>query len=209
MPLILILIHDPALQEAIIEQIAAAKLCEFFVAKDAGDLGALPPSSVVIVDDVAFSASGLVLPEDVVLLLLGDPENTESATETFPKPFRLGHLVSRVQFYLETAPLLRNRPVEFGPYRLEPQSRHVVRQGADDPIRLTEKETALLVFLHGKEDGASRQEILAFVWGYDDRIDTRTLETHIYQLRRKLDVDGEEWILNEAGVYRLARSALS
>jgi len=94
--------------------------------------------------------------------------------------------------------------VTFGPYRLESQNRRVLRDNEADPIRLTEKETALLVYLAQNKTPSTRQDILANVWGYDERIDTHTLETHIYQLRRKLDREGENWLLSEAGAYRLA-----
>ena len=72
---------------------------------------------------------------------------------------------------------------------------------------LTEKETALLVFLGHSHEPVTRRDILAAVWGYDENIDTHTLETHIYQLRRKLDGKDENWLINEAGAYRLAREA--
>jgi DNA-binding response OmpR family regulator len=61
----------------------------------------------------------------------------------------------------------------------------------------------LLVFLAAQPQPVTRRDILAGVWGYDERIDTHTLETHIYQLRRKLDGD---WLVNEAGAYRLVPS---
>jgi DNA-binding response OmpR family regulator len=116
----------------------------------------------------------------------------------------LGHLATRLRYYLETAPLLRDRVIAFGPHRLEPQNRRILRGDETEAIRLTEKETALLVFLAQSKEPATRKDILASVWGYDERIDTHTLETHIYQLRRKLDSSGENWLINEAGTYRLA-----
>jgi len=45
------------------------------------------------------------------------------------------------------------------------------------------------------------------VWGYDERIDTHTLETHIYQLRKKLEAEkdsNDNWLIFEGGTYRLA-----
>jgi len=51
-----------------------------------------------------------------------------------------------------------------------------------------------------------RDELLSEIWGYDSRLTTHTLETHIYRLRQKSENAGEgpELVLTEAGGYRLA-----
>ncbi len=209
-----ILIPDAALSDAVIEQIKAAKLEPPRVIES---LSAVPAQAddgapdILIVNDPGsekkteeFTKSLEARKDKPVVLMLGGAADMAGVDESFSKPFRLGHLMSRLKYYLETAPLLRDRAVAFGPYRLEPQNRHVLRVGEADPIRLTEKETALLVFLAQNKTPATRQDILANVWGYDERIDTHTLETHVYQLRRKLDKEGENWLPNDAGTYRLA-----
>ena len=56
-------------------------------------------------------------------------------------------------------------------------------------INLTEKESRLLNFiLENKENVVKKDEILINVWGITERINTHTLETHIYSLKKKLDV---------------------
>ncbi len=55
-------------------------------------------------------------------------------------------------------------------------------------INLTEKESRLLNFiLENKENVLKKDEILINVWGITERINTHTLETHIYSLKKKLD----------------------
>ncbi len=208
---IVLLIPDAALREAVIEQIKAAKLG---VPRIADSVQAVDPKTdksppIVILDDQGEKNRSIIAAlnereEKPVLLMLGTTDDIEGLTESFPKPFRLGHLITKLRYYLETTPLLRNRIVSFGPYRLESNKRQITRDQAPEPIRLTEKETALLVFLAQNQEAVTRKEILEYVWGYDERIDTHTLETHIYQLRRKLDKEGESWIISESGTYRLA-----
>jgi DNA-binding response OmpR family regulator len=66
---------------------------------------------------------------------------------------------------------------------------------------LTDKETALLLALYeAKEQGVSNDILLSTIWGYQEGIDTHTLQTHIYRLRQKLE--GIEIITQEGG-YRL------
>ena len=57
--------------------------------------------------------------------------------------------------------------------------------------KLTEKETEILWKLLNKIDHRIPQnELLKEVWGYDESIETRTLETHIYRIRKKLNSIG-------------------
>ena len=214
---IFLIIPDAALRDAVGEQIKAARIgavqsvdqpqlwLKQYTAKN---------DDIILIDhsDTDKKIDALLqslneIPEKPVILMLGGAEENESVAESFSKPFRLGHLIARLRFYIETAPLLRDKPVIFGPYRLEPQNRRILCTNQSEPIRLTEKETALLVFLGHSPEPVTRRDILAGVWGYDERIDTHTLETHIYQLRRKLDGKDENWLINEAGAYRLARES--
>jgi DNA-binding response OmpR family regulator len=211
MTALFLLISTPALRDAVQEQIVAAKIQAPRLAQTAQELQKLcdgAPSCVVVIDHAAYDkkvvADLAARADKPIVLLLGEAEDIENIAETFDLPLRLGHLISRLRFYLETAPLLRNRAVNFGRFRLEPQNRRVV-SAAIGEVLLTEKETALLAFLAHSAEPVTRREILAEVWGYDERIDTHTLETHIYQLRRKLDAGGENWLINEAGAYHLSR----
>ena len=57
--------------------------------------------------------------------------------------------------------------------------------------KLTEKETEILWKLLNKIDHRIPQkEFLKEIWGYDENIETRTLETHIYRIRKKLNSIG-------------------
>jgi DNA-binding response OmpR family regulator len=96
--------------------------------------------------------------------------------------------------------------LEFGGLRFQPVTRELAG-GPGEPVRLTEKEAAILAYLHGAADrSVPRDELLAQVLGYSDETATHTLETHIYRLRRKfaaVAADGPT-VVSEAGGYRLA-----
>jgi DNA-binding response OmpR family regulator len=208
-----LVIPDAALRAAIVEQLSLANLA----AEECADIPAAlaaNTATLLLIDETALDKKALAALDtaknkNAVRLLLGNAP-TESAadpiTESFAKPLRLGHLLARLKFYLETAPRLRSTPLTFGTFRLEPQNRCIISVDTNTTIRLTEKETALLEYLGQSEKPITRDELLTAIWGYDARIDTHTLETHIYRLRRKLNPNGEgpDYLINENGAYRLS-----
>ena len=57
-------------------------------------------------------------------------------------------------------------------------------------ITLTDTEARLLACLFDARGGdVNRDELLQRVWGYRPGLETHTLETHIYRLRKKIEVD--------------------
>ncbi len=59
--------------------------------------------------------------------------------------------------------------------------------GPQGTARLTEKEAALLCYLLKADAPISRPQLLAEIWGYQADTPTRTVETHLYRLRRKIE----------------------
>jgi len=83
---------------------------------------------------------------------------------------------------------------------------HSVRRG-DETFRLLPKEADLLGhLLRHRGQTCSRDELLRAVWGYDATPTTRTVDTHVFQLRQKLERDPAhpELLLTVHGIgYRL------
>ena len=72
-------------------------------------------------------------------------------------------------------------------------------------IRLTEKETDILLFLYYSVNKVVSKEILLHkVWGYRNGVNTHPLETHLYYLRKKLDLDSDKLITAEKGGYLMS-----
>lgn len=73
--------------------------------------------------------------------------------------------------------------------------------------RLLPKEAELLShLLRHRGQACTRDDLLRAVWGYDATPTTRTVDTHIFQLRQKLEQDPSKpkWLLTVHGVgYRL------
>lgn len=109
------------------------------------------------------------------------------------KPFRLLELLARVRALLRRASGDSPHPAPggvraFGDIVVDCASGVVTRQGS--PVALRPKEYELLVALL-RRDGevVSRSELLREVWGYAPLISSRTVDTHMLDLRKKLEVD--------------------
>jgi DNA-binding response OmpR family regulator len=88
-----------------------------------------------------------------------------------------------------------------GALTIDPQRRKVLRNNAE--VMLTPREFDLLVYLAshaGQPFG--REMLLDRVWGWDVAVDTRTVDKHIAELRRKLETDpaNPRYILTVRGV---------
>lgn len=112
------------------------------------------------------------------------------ADDYVTKPFGLLELLARVE-----AILRRTRPASsaaeiqrFGDVEVQAAARSVRRGGS--PVALTPKELDLLLFLCRRRGRVvSRLELLRSVWGYSEAAVSRTVDTHIAELRRKLEPD--------------------
>ncbi len=128
------------------------------------------------------------------------------ATDYITKPFRFAVLLARLESHLKNWERQEDATYTIGPYRFHPTDQVLENIESGEKIPLTRKENVTLKQLYraaGKR--LSRQELLEKVWGYSEDIDTHTLETHIYRLRRKLKVNdsSQQLLVSEAGGYRL------
>jgi two-component system, OmpR family, alkaline phosphatase synthesis response regulator PhoP len=138
----------------------------------------------------------------LVLLLTARGEESDKvrglrfgADDYLTKPFGLLEMLARVEALLRrgTPRVMRALPTlcTFGDVRCDVVTRQVFRNST--AIELSPKEFDLLVTLY-QENGAvlSRQQLLARVWLHRGAIKTRTVDTHIAELRRKLEDDPSE-----------------
>jgi len=126
------------------------------------------------------------------------------ANDYVTKPFRFAVLMARVHAHLRSHDRSEEAMYRIGPYTFRPSAK-LLLDGSAKRIRLTEKETNILKYLHRCGDTVPRETLLHEVWGYNPAVTTHTLETHIYRLRQKIEENpGEARILvTESGGYRL------
>lgn len=115
------------------------------------------------------------------------------ADDYVTKPFGVLELLARVEALLRRAlpPSPMSDVHRFGNIDVDGSSRTVTRDG--EIVDLSPKEFDLLLAL-ARAHGAvcSRQSLMNEVWGYEASVLSRTVDTHMAELRRKLERDPSE-----------------
>jgi DNA-binding response OmpR family regulator len=111
------------------------------------------------------------------------------ADDYVTKPFGIRELLARIRVCLRRQPGQAKMPryrfgnveIDFEKYRATVDNR---------PVELTHKEYELLRYMIQNPDTVlSRDRLLDEVWGYESYPTTRTVDTHILKLRKKLEAD--------------------
>ncbi|KIL97848.1 DNA-binding response regulator [Paramagnetospirillum magnetotacticum MS-1] len=203
-PRILLAIADAPLRRSVADHLRGTANWTVTEAADLAEARkSAPGQDLAVVDEsldgpalcLNLRADGIVLP----MLLLGPLTLPRccGVEGVVTKPLRLPALASRIQEILARAA----QGVRIGRWRFD-ETRSVLDGEGGALLRLTAKESAILSRLHGATGQVvARETLLDEVWGYGAGIDTHTLETHIYKLRRKL---GAGVLLSESGGYRLS-----
>lgn len=126
------------------------------------------------------------------------------ADDYIVKPFQIGELLARVEALLRRYGKI-NGKLTFGDVEIDVISRTVNKSGRS--VELTAKEFDLLVELvQNKNVALYRDKLYEKVWGEVFIGDTRTLDSHIQRLRRKLNWEKEIKTVFRVG-YRLEEKA--
>jgi two-component system response regulator RegX3 len=132
------------------------------------------------------------------------------ADDYVPKPPRKSELLARLGAVLRRTGAATADPVlrEVPPWEIDTRQRRVLLAGEE--VELTDREFDLAAYLFRRPGRiVSREALLSQVWNLGGGVATRTVDTHVSRLRRKLLLDGEHgWRLTAVYQhgYRLERA---
>ncbi len=118
-------------------------------------------------------------------------------------PIDIFKLVEKVN--IEFLKLQFNSQSEFkvNNYSIDLNSREIFRNNTK--LKLTEKEINTITYLSGSSKPVSIDKLQEEVWGYQSDIETHTVETHIYRLRKKISntFSDNEFIISKKNGYQI------
>jgi len=127
------------------------------------------------------------------------------ANDYIAKPFKFAVLLARIRAQLRQHEQSEDAVFTIGHYSFRPAQKLLVQEDGTK-VRLTEKETAILKYLYRADQKViTRDILLEEVWGYNSGVTTHTLETHIYRLRQKIEINPSSaaLLVTESGGYKL------
>jgi len=99
-------------------------------------------------------------------------------------PYKLNKLIEVINVNFLKNKYNQQSEIFIGEYKLDINSRKIIKNKLT--LELTEKETQIITFLKNTHEPVKIHDLQKKVWEYNSSIETHTVETHIYRLRKKL-----------------------
>jgi len=144
------------------------------------------------------------------LILTNDSRNLSNNKININKLLVLDNLPIKIEklFDLLNINLLKQKynnqsEIALNRYNIDLNSRKIFNK--EKSLKLTEKEIEIILFLNSQVKSKNIQDLQKEVWGYISDLETHTVETHIYRLRKKIKekFNDEKFIISSKEGYHL------
>ena len=111
-------------------------------------------------------------------------QNLENQIVLNNYPLKITKIIEIININFLKIKFIQQSDIDLGFYKLNLNSRKIFND--KNELNLTEKEANIIIFLKKSEKPVSIDELQTEVWGHNSKLDTHTVETHIYRLRKKI-----------------------
>tara|TARA_X000000368_G_scaffold65635_1_gene46892 strand:- start:226 stop:789 length:564 start_codon:yes stop_codon:yes gene_type:complete len=118
-------------------------------------------------------------------------------------PINISKFVEKINIEFLKAQFNSQSKVKVKNYIIDLNSREMLQKNIK--LKLTEKEINTIIFLSKSNKPVSVDELQEKVWSYQSDLETHTVETHIYRLRKKIlnTFDDNEFIISKKNGYQI------
>ena len=139
------------------------------------------------------------------LIISGIVNNNFKNFIHYNKISKISNLVQQINVFFSKASYEIKSNISIGNYLININSRVISK--ADLSLKLTEREIDLLIYLKNSQSERNTNDLQKNVWKHSSDLETHTVETHIYRLRKKIfDIfKDDKFIINTKKGYKLSQ----
>ena len=100
-------------------------------------------------------------------------------------PIEINKLIENINIKFLKKKYSQQSEINLGNYKLNLNSRRMHKN--ETSLSLTEREANILIFLNNSKKPVNISKLQTEVWGHNSKLETHTVETHIYRLRKKIN----------------------
>ena len=115
-------------------------------------------------------------------LVISDKINNIKDCKILHTPKKIDKILEQINIWFLSNKFSSQSNIKLGKYFLNLNSRQIIKD--DDKLNLTEKETELILFIL-ENKFVSLKDLQREVWKHTSELETHTVETHVYRLRKK------------------------
>ena len=118
-------------------------------------------------------------------------------------PIKFSKLLERINIEFLKQQFNSQSELKINQYIIDLNSRELLLNGSK--LKLTEKEINIIIYISKSNKPVSINELQDKVWSYQSDIETHTVETHIYRLRKKIlnKFSDNEFIISKKDGYQI------
>jgi hypothetical protein len=118
-------------------------------------------------------------------------------------PIKLSKLIEKLNIQFLKLQFNEKSELNIGKYKIDLNSRELIEK--DVILKLTEKETNIIIYLSKSKNAVGINQLQSQVWGYQSKLETHTVETHIYRLRKKIleTFNDNNFIISQKNGYQI------
>jgi hypothetical protein len=118
-------------------------------------------------------------------------------------PIKLNKLIERFNILFLKVNFIEKSEFNIGKYKIDLNSRELISK--NNILKLTEKETNIIIYLSKSNNTVGVDQLQSEVWQYHSNLETHTVETHIYRLRKKIlnTFNDKEFIISKKNGYQI------
>ena len=118
-------------------------------------------------------------------------------------PIKLSKLIEKINIQFLKQQFIEKSELSIGEYNLDLNSKELILK--DKVLKLTEKESSIIIYLNKKKDVVDIAQLQSEVWGHHLKLETHTVEKHIYRLRKKMQkiFNDHNFIISKKNGYQI------